>query len=134
MKTWLYILTTLLALTLLGGLATNNDKHNGIFEALEQGNANELSFYFNQSINLTILDQTGLYGKKQAEIILNNFFLENKISNFEIVQQKDQVNFSSVICNFNTYSEKSYIIHLTFYNINNKKTITDLSIDYNKKL
>ncbi|MBN2664474.1 MAG: DUF4783 domain-containing protein [Bacteroidales bacterium] len=132
MKTWLYILTTLLALTLLGGLATNNDKHNGIFEALEQGNANELSFYFNQSINLTILDQTGLYGKKQAEIILANFFSKNKISSFEIIQLKDQINFSSVICNFKSYSDKSFIIHLTYYNINNKKVITDLSINYNK--
>lgn len=131
MKTWLYILTTLLALTLLGTLASDTSTNNNIFDAIENVNTEELSFYFNQSVNLTIFDKSGLYGKKQAEVILNNFFTGNEITDIEIIQKKDQQNFCSAICKVNSLNNKSYILHLTYFNVNNQNLITDISIKNN---
>jgi len=128
MKTWLYILTILLALTFISGVVGDNNTQNDIFESLEQGNANDLSFYFNQSITLTIFDDTGLYGKKQAEIILNDFFSAYQIIKVDIIQSKEHVNFTSSICNLHTKDGKLFIVYLTFYKIDNNKVITDLSI------
>ena len=131
MKTWLYILTTLLAFTLLTGIAENKDVPVDIFKAVEQGNSEDLSYFFNQSINLSIMDKSGLYSKKQAEIILDNFFTENEIKNFEIIQQKEQANFSSAICKVKNQNNSSFNIYLTIYEINNKQVITNLSITLN---
>ncbi len=49
-----------------------------IAELIKQGNAHELSKYFAASIDITVLDNTNVYSKTQAELILEKFFKENK--------------------------------------------------------
>ncbi len=132
MKTWLYILTTLLVFAVLSGVNDTKKVPDDIIEALKTGNSKELSYFFNQSINLTILDKSGLYNKKQAEIILNDFFKTNQIKNFLVVQQKEQQNFSSLICNMYNQNNILFIIYLSVYQINDKQLITQLKISYPK--
>lgn len=52
--------------------------------ALKQGNVEPMAIYFDQSVDLTFSDKTKTYAKKQALVIVQNFF--NKI------EPKDYVN------------------------------------------
>ncbi len=49
----------------------------GIVEALENGDAKNMSKYFNSSIELIFSQSQGVYAKSQAEQILKNFFDNN---------------------------------------------------------
>ena len=46
----------------------------GIVQALETGNAKNMSKYFNSSVELIFSQSQGVYAKSQAEKILKNFF------------------------------------------------------------
>ncbi len=52
-----------------------------IIKAIETGNAKLLSGYFNQNVELVVLDNDNVYSKAQAQQIVNNFF-----SNFSPVE------------------------------------------------
>lgn len=47
---------------------------NDILVALETGNAKLLSGYFNQNVELVVMDNDNVYSKSQAQQIVNNFF------------------------------------------------------------
>ncbi len=47
---------------------------NDIIVSLETGNAKLLSGYFNQNVELVVLDNDNVYSKAQAQQIVNNFF------------------------------------------------------------
>jgi hypothetical protein len=55
--------------------------------ALKSGSAFKLSKFFQEKIDLTILDDSDLIGKLEAERKLYAFFHENHPSNFEILHQ-----------------------------------------------
>lgn len=47
---------------------------NDILVALETGNAKLLAGYFNQNVELVVMDNDNVYSKSQAQQIVNNFF------------------------------------------------------------
>jgi hypothetical protein len=56
-------------------IAGDGDK---IAQALQSANINDLSSYFNSSIELTTPASSGIKTKDQAKIILDNFFKNNQ--------------------------------------------------------
>lgn len=58
-----------------------------IFQAMKVGNIDELSKYFNSSIELVVLDKEDVYSKQQAIQILKNFFVKYKVKNFTLLHQ-----------------------------------------------
>ncbi|MCX7863321.1 MAG: DUF4783 domain-containing protein [Bacteroidales bacterium] len=58
-----------------------------ISNAIKNGNATELTKYFNTNIDLTILDKQDIYSKTQAESLLKEFFAKNVPSNFRVIHQ-----------------------------------------------
>jgi hypothetical protein len=56
---------------------------NDIIVSFETGNAKILSGYFNQNVELVVLDNDNVYSKAQAQQIVNNFF-----NNFSPVKDK----------------------------------------------
>ncbi len=56
------------------GLADNFDD---VANAIKTGNAKDVAKYFNTNVELTVLDNEGVYSKQQAEIILKSFFAQN---------------------------------------------------------
>lgn len=58
----------------LSANATSDKVPNDITVALQTGNAKLLSGYFNQNVELVVLDNDNVYSKAQAQQILNNFF------------------------------------------------------------
>lgn len=70
------LLTCLLALVFSVQLS-RADVFDDVALALKSGNAKEVSRFFNASVELTILNDDGVYSKQQAEIVLKNFLQQN---------------------------------------------------------
>ncbi len=54
---------------------------------MKVGNVDELSKYFNTSLELVVLDKEDVYSKQQAVQILKDFFTKYKAKNFTLLHQ-----------------------------------------------
>jgi Domain of unknown function (DUF4783) len=61
-----------------------------IIESLKSGNAKILSAYFNQNVELQILEEVNSYSRAQAQQIINKFFSDYQPQEFTIIQQSPQ--------------------------------------------
>ncbi len=55
--------------------------------AIESGNANKLSQYFDNSVEITILKEEEVYSQSQAKMVLKNFFDKHEPSSFDIIHK-----------------------------------------------
>lgn len=53
------------------------DVFDEVVQALKSGNAREVSKFFNSNVELTIMNDEGVYSKPQAEVVLKNFLAQN---------------------------------------------------------
>lgn len=51
---------------------------------MRSGNANQLSRYFDTRVDISLPGKSDNYSKSQAEMILKDFFANNKVKNFQI--------------------------------------------------
>jgi hypothetical protein len=58
-------------------------------QLLKQNNWTELYKSFANRIDLTILDESDIYAKEQAIVILNNFFAKNQPFTVKLIHQVD---------------------------------------------
>ena len=73
MRSFLLIFLTLS----LGFAPLTKDIGNDIAAAIRAGNARQLSGFFNNNVDLTVLGKEEMYSKAQAEQILRDFFQKN---------------------------------------------------------
>ncbi len=85
------LFSTLLAFTLivLSGFTAQNTI-DGVISALKNGNANDLSRYFDDNVELTLPDKSDTYSKAQAQLIVKDFFTNNKVKTFDVKHKGDQ--------------------------------------------
>lgn len=82
------------------GFPQDNKLPNEIIVGLNTGNAKVLSSYFNQNVELVVLDNDNVYSKAQAQQIVSNFFskfppvVENA---FSIIHNSGKADSRSVI-------------------------------------
>lgn len=62
-----------------------------VMNALKKGNSAELSKYFDARIDVSLPDKSDNYSKKQAELILKDFFAANPVKSF-VVKHKGEMN------------------------------------------
>ena len=74
----------LLTITLFGAAIAKADVFDEVVIALKSGNAKEVSKYFNSNVELTMLNDEGVYSKQQAELVLKNFLTQNAPKNVSI--------------------------------------------------
>ena len=60
-----------------------------VISALRSGNATELSKYVDDNIEITLPDKTDSYSRAQALMILQDFFSNNGVRNFEVKHKGD---------------------------------------------
>ncbi len=108
----------------LTGASLNRDIPEGIGESFNKGNSRELSKYFNENIELVVLDNEDVYSKSQAELIMRNFFSVNKPVKFTLLHQGGKElsryaigNLEAETGNFRVYCllrvvDKNILIHL----------------------
>jgi len=58
-----------------------------IAEAINQGDVEALSSFFDENVELTLLDDDGLYGKAQATQLVKRFLSTNQPKSFKLVHQ-----------------------------------------------
>lgn len=84
----------------------------GVISALRNGNANELSKYIDNNIELSLPSKTDNYSRQQAVVILQDFFTNNGIKSFEVKHRGD--NGGSQFC-IGTLVTKSGSYRTTFF-------------------
>ncbi len=75
---------------------------NEIISSLENGNAKVLSGYFNQNVELVVLESDNVYSKSQAKQIVHDFFSSYSPENFTVIHQGGREVAKSVIGNLVT--------------------------------
>ncbi len=73
-----------------------------VIQGLKSGNAKLLSEYFNQNIELVILDNENVYSRAQAQLIVTNFFAKYQPESFNVLYQGGKEDSRYVIGNLKT--------------------------------
>lgn len=55
-----------------------------VVTAMRSGNANQLSKYFDDRIDIQLPTKSDNYSRTQAEMILKDFFSSNEVTNFQV--------------------------------------------------
>lgn len=58
-----------------------------VVEALKVGNANSVSKYFDNTVEISLSGKSNNYSKSQGEIILKDFFTNNTVKSFTVIHQ-----------------------------------------------
>ncbi len=123
MKTFLGFLLTI-------GLFYGLPNLDAITQALNSGDVEVLATYFDESVEIAVLDEEDVYEKAEATKVLKTFFSKNKPAKFDQVHKGTSKGQDSVYCIGNlTTSAKSYRVYV-FMRINgNKHFIQELRFD-----
>lgn len=82
--------TLLLSLLLISSSFTEDQTGiDGVIGALRTGNANELSKYFDDNVELTLPVKSNSYSKAQAQVIVRDFFSNNGVKGFDLKHKGD---------------------------------------------
>ncbi|MFV0378328.1 MAG: DUF4783 domain-containing protein [Mangrovibacterium sp.] len=96
--------------------------------SLRSGNAAALSGYFNQNIELFVLDQDDVYSRAQAQQIVSNFFEQYKATGFSIIHQSGKEEMKYAIGNLTT-NKGSFRVSFLVKNDGGKPVIHQLRIE-----
>lgn len=85
MKVVRYFIVALVLL--VSGSLAEPDLCENIGNAIRAGDSKQLASYFNNTIDLTILNREDSYSKTQAELIVRDFFSKNPPKSFSIIHK-----------------------------------------------
>ena len=101
-----------LILILFFSISVSADTFDDVALAIKKSNQKDISKYFNQTVELTILDNEGVYSKPQAEVILKNFFAQNPPTNVAINHRGSSTQGSKYATAIYEYSKGKYRIYI----------------------
>ncbi|MFV0522349.1 MAG: DUF4783 domain-containing protein [Mangrovibacterium sp.] len=101
---------------------------NDIILALRSGNAQELSVFLNDNVELYLYDKNDVYSKNQTTQILTQFFEQNHPNSLSIIHQSGKKEHQYVILLLNTDKE-SFQLSFLMRKINEKVVISQLQIE-----
>ncbi len=96
--------------------------------AIRSGSSKNLSSFFYKSIRLKIIGNNNIYSKKQAEMIIYDFFHENLPDSYKVNSYKINGKFRSVIGLYKS-KKKSFRFHYRLTEYNGKLQIGYFEID-----
>jgi hypothetical protein len=73
------------------------DAIDDIATAIRSGNAKNISKFFNENVDLKLIEQEDLYSKLQAEMILKDFFIKHPVKSFSVAHKSEQKNGSQYV-------------------------------------
>lgn len=110
--------------------SANNVNLSGITDAISKGDAAELSKYFDQSVEIALLDEEDVYNKTQAVTIVKDFFASNKPTSFSQVHQGTSKGQDSKYCIGNlTTTSATFRVYIYMKVVGQKYTIQELRFD-----
>lgn len=96
--------------------------------AIKQGDAEKLSLLFYTKIDLTLINNSGLYSKHQAKFVLTEFFKDNRPDSFNILNESKNMESNFTVGRLHTTHQHFRVCYLTKV-INNKLYIYQLRIE-----
>jgi hypothetical protein len=105
---------------------------NDIIVGFETGNVKVLSRYFNQNVNLVVLDNNNVYSKAQAQQIVGDFFgtfIPNPEKKFKVIHESGKEGAKSVIGTIETKKGEVFRIYFLLKQNEGNEYIHQLRID-----
>jgi len=99
-----------------------------ILESFKNGDSKTLSEYFNQNVELVVLENDNVYSKAQAQQIVSKFFDQNTPESFNIIHQGGKEGAKYVIGNLKT-DTGSFRIYFLLKTNDGKNYIHQLRIE-----
>lgn len=109
-------------------LQTNAQVPEKIVLSLQTGNSKTLSDYFNQNVELVVLDNDNVYSKAQAKQIVTNFFSTYTPESFSIIHEGGKEGAKYVIGNLKT-NNGSFRVYFLLKTDEGKEYIHQLRIE-----
>ncbi|MBB3967806.1 DUF4783 domain-containing protein [Mucilaginibacter phyllosphaerae] len=122
----------MLALLFMLPLAVKADAIEKIAEYLKKGSSTELSQLFANSVDVSIANESSVYSKTQAQMILDKFFKENKPHGVKLlhrVSSNPSYNFAVYIL---TTDKGKFRIACTLKEVNKVMEIIELRVETEK--
>ncbi|MEZ4984127.1 MAG: DUF4783 domain-containing protein [Saprospiraceae bacterium] len=124
MKKFLFLLVFI---PFLAGAQSNTAD---IAKALNAGNADALGSYFDESIELSILEEEGIYNKAQALQKVRKFMTQYKVTGFaEVHQGASRSSDSQYVIGNLTTSDGTFRVYMYLANTNGKMIIQEFRFD-----
>jgi hypothetical protein len=99
-----------------------------IIQSFKTGDSKTLSEYFNQNVEMVVLDNDNVYSKAQAQQIVSKFFSNNTPENFNVIHQGGKEGAQYVIGNLIT-STGNFRVYFLLKKNNGKEYIHQLRIE-----
>jgi hypothetical protein len=74
---------------LLSAFTFQSGSIDDVIGAIRSGNSSELSKFFDDNVELTLPDKSDSYSKAQAQLIVKDFFGNNKVKGFDLKHKGD---------------------------------------------
>jgi hypothetical protein len=81
----------------VSSMAFNLDVIDGIANAIRSGNPGNISQYFIENIDLKVISQEDVYSKRQAEMILKDFFAKHPVKSYTVAHKSEPKNGSQYV-------------------------------------
>lgn len=117
-----FILTFLISIALIS---------DSVSEAFKNGDADKLALHLNTSIDLTVLETSGVYSKAQAQQIFKKFFDQHKVVSYEIIHEGDKGGSNFIVGKLVT-NNGSFRTYYLIKKIDGKSKIQLLRIEYDE--
>ena len=106
------------------------DIYEDFANAIRSGDARQVSVYFGNTIDLTLLNQEDIYSKAQAEQILRDFFGKNSPKSFSLVHKgSSQEGTLYGIGTLIASNAKTYRVSFYMKSVNGKNSLLELRIE-----
>lgn len=61
-----------------------------IINAIKSGDATHVAQYFDNTVEITLPEKSNSLNKRQAQVVLNDFFSQNPVKNFKVIHQSEK--------------------------------------------
>ncbi len=106
------------------------DIYEEIGNSIRSGDAKQLASFFDNSVDLTVLDKENVYSKAQAEFVIKDFFSKNPPKSFNMIHKGASPEGTQyAIGNLVTTNGKSLRVSFYIKNTGGKSAIQELRIE-----
>jgi hypothetical protein len=107
-----------------------SDIFEDISNAIRNGESHQLSTYFGNTVDLTILEQENVYSKAQAELVIKDFFEKNRPKSFTILHKGSSPEKTQyAIGNLVTSNGRTFRVSFYIKNTQGKNLLQELRIE-----
>ncbi|WP_437921594.1 DUF4783 domain-containing protein [Sphingobacterium sp. LRF_L2] len=104
------------------------DLINNVSTSLKAGDAKRLSASFDQTINLSVKREEGVYTKFQAEVLLSEFFRSNKVLTIKELQRVNSLANSFLVFSLKS-NNSTYRVFFKIAQSDKEYRVTELRIE-----